>query len=99
MKVLKRWEDQRYVIVEAESNGTTFIYLKDKHQKTESLGIPEGKVNVKELWEKHLSEEEFCLPCELLLRFKHKVVTAENSVAELGLTLEKLKEFKKILKG
>ncbi|TCK03338.1 hypothetical protein [Phorcysia thermohydrogeniphila] len=97
MKVLRKLEDDRYLIVEAEVDNRIFIYLKDKQQKTESLGIPEKRVDLDKMWEKHRTEKDFCLPCELLLLLEQKVITAENSVAELGLTLERLQEFKTIL--
>ena len=99
MKVIRKLEDDRYLLIEAVVEDRTFVYLKDKKQKTESLGIPEEKVDLEEMWRRHVTVVDFCLPCELLLLLKQKVITAENSVAELGLTLERLQEFKKILKG
>ena len=97
MKVVKRLEDDRYLLVEAILDGKTFIYLKDKVQKTESLGISEEKLSLEEMWKRHKSNSDYCLPCELLLLLNVKVITAKNSVAELGLSLEKLKEFKAFL--
>ena len=97
MRVLTKLEDSRYLLIKAELEGTNFVYLKDKVQKTESLGIPERELDLTKLWERHRREEDFCLPCELLLLLKQKVVTAENSIAELGLTIERLEEFKKRL--
>jgi hypothetical protein len=99
LKVIRKLEDDRYLLIEAVVEDRIFIYLRDKKQKTESLGIPEGKVDLKEMWKKHTTDVDFCLPCELLLLLKQKVITAENSIAELGLTFERLQEFKKILKG
>lgn len=97
MKVLRKFEDSRYTLVEAVWKGSRFIYLKDRKQKTESLGTVEKEPPLGKMWKKHLEVNNYCIPCELLLYLKHKVLKAENSIAELGLTLEKLKEFSKTL--
>ncbi len=98
MKVIKRFTDRRYTLIEAEWEGKRFIYLKDREQKTESLGVVEGELPLSEMWEKHLKDREYCLPCELLLQIDRKVLKAEKSVAEIGLTLERLEKFKELLK-
>ena len=98
MKVTKTFRDSRYTLIEVEWNGTRFIYLKDNLQRTESLGISEKELPLNQMWKKHLEDTNYCLPCELLLCLEQKVLKGENSVAELGLTLERLNEFKEIVK-
>ncbi|WP_456455144.1 hypothetical protein [Thermovibrio sp.] len=97
MKVLKELQDSRYKLLLFEWRGDKFLYLEDREQGSESLCLVEGEVPLEELWEKHLKEENFCLPCRLLLYFDKKVLKWENSVAELGLTLERLEKFKEVL--
>jgi len=98
LKVTKTFRDSKYTLIEAEWNGTRFIYLKDDLQKTESLGISEKELPLDQMWKKHLEDTDYCLPCELLLRLEQKVLKGENSIAELGLTLERLNEFKELVK-
>ena len=98
MKVLKKFKDGRYTLIKAEWEGKRFIYLKDEEQKTESLGTTEEELPLNEMWEKHLQNSEYCLPCELLLRLEQKVLKGENTVAELGITLERLEKFRELLK-
>ncbi len=97
MRVLRKFEDSRYTLVETLWKETRFIYLKDREQKTETLGTVEEELPLGEMWKKHTEINNYCLPCELLLYLKHKVLKAENSTAELGLTLEKLEEFRKTI--
>ncbi|WP_456342349.1 hypothetical protein [Thermovibrio sp.] len=96
MKVLRRLESSRYTVVVARWEGELFLYLKDRKEETESLGVIKEKElkRVDELWERHLKEDDFCLPCELLLIPELKVLKGENAVAEIGLTLERLEKFK-----
>ncbi len=98
MKVLRKFRDGRYTLIEAEWEGKRFIYLKDEEQRTESLGIAKGELPLNEMWEKHLQNSEYCLPCELLLKLEQKVLKGENAVAELGITLERLEKFRELLK-
>ena len=98
MRVIKLFRDSRYTLIEAEWEETRFIYLKDNEQKTESLGVAQRELPLKEMWEKHQREENYCLPCELLLHLEHKVLKGENSIAEMGLTAERLERFKELLK-
>ncbi len=94
--MLELLEDENYLLCEVEENGVRFIYLRDMKQGTESLGVPGENVDVKALWRAY-GEEGICLPCELLLKLEQKVLVGENSVAELGLTLERLKAFRRFL--
>ena len=96
MKVLKKLNDDRFKIVVALWEGKTFLYLKDEREGSESLGVIEGGEvkRVDELWKRHLKDPEFCLPCELLLIPKLKVLKWKSSVAEIGLTLERLERFR-----
>ncbi len=98
MKVLKEFRDSRYTLIEAEWEGKRFIYLKDKEQRTESLGIAKEELPLNRMWEEHLQNSEYCLPCELLLQLEQKVLKGENAVAELGITLERLEKFRELLK-
>ncbi|WP_457681064.1 hypothetical protein [Thermovibrio sp.] len=98
MKVVQKFTDSRYEVLVVKWEGEKFLYLKDKELKSETLALFEGEIPLKELLEKHESETDFCLPCHLLLHFEKKVMAAEGAVAELGITFERLKEFKKKLK-
>ena len=98
MKVLKKFRDGRYTLIEAEWKGNRFIYLKDEEQRTESLGIAKGELPLNRMWKKHTQNGEYCLPCELLLKLEQKVLKGENAVAELGITLERLEKFRDLLK-
>jgi len=97
LKVLKRLKDSRYILIVARWEGRLFLYLKDRKEGTESLGLIGEKElpEVEELWKKYLRDRNFCLPCELLLLPELKVLRGGNSVAEIGLTLERLERFKK----
>lgn len=98
MRVIRTFRDSRYTLIESEWNGSRFIYLKDNLQGTESLGVSKGELPLNQMWERHLQDANYCLPCELLLCLEQKVLKGENSVAELGLTFERLKEFKELIK-
>ena len=98
MKVLRKFRDSRYTLIEAEWKGKRFIYLKDREQRTESLGATQKELPLNQMWEKHLQNGEYCLPCELLLHLEQKVLKGENAVAELGITLERLEKFRELLK-
>lgn len=99
MKLLQKFQDDRYLVVKALYGGEIFIYIDDRAQKTQALGRLKEDVDLKPFWEKHVKGEKgFCLPCHLLLLPTHKVLVGESSTAELGLTLERFKEFKNRLK-
>jgi hypothetical protein len=97
LELKNRFEDERYLLISASWDGNQFIYLKDKVQKTESLGIPSKPLDVETFWKKHKEGRDYCLPCELLLYFEKKVMVAENSVVEWGITLERLKKFREFI--
>ena len=98
MEILRKLRDERYTLIEALWEGERFIYLCDREQRTESFGIVEGELPLLDIWKRHREDENYCLPCELLLHVEKKVLRGENSVAEIGLTLERLERFKKLLK-
>jgi len=97
VKLLTELQDGRYKLLVFEWKGDKFLYLKDKEQGSESLCLFEREVPLEELWEKHLEEKNFCLPCQLLPYFDKKVLKWGSSIAELGLTLERLEKFKEVL--
>gem|GEM_PF-1048625 len=97
MKVVREFRDSSYRVVEAEWEGNRFLYLEDFKEGTQSLCLLEKEVPLDFLWEKHKEDENFCLPCELLLFFERKVLKWRNSTAEMGLTLERLENFRKLL--
>ena len=92
-----RFEDERYLLISVFWDSTQFIYLRDKVQKTESLGIPSKSLDVEFFWRRHIENKDYCLPCELLLYFEKKVMIAENSVLEWGITLERLEKFREFI--
>lgn len=98
MRLKEKLSDDRYTLSELEYGETKLIYLEDKLQKTESLGIPTEKIDLREFWEKHVKDKNYCLPCELLLILDPKVISAENCSTELGLTLELLERVRNFLK-
>jgi hypothetical protein len=97
LKLLQKFKDDRYFLVKVLWEGEVFLYLEDREQRTESLGRLTEDADLTPYWERHLREEGFCLPCEVLLLPAEKVVRGEGAVAELGLTLERLERFKKEL--
>ncbi|WP_163327949.1 hypothetical protein GFV12_02165 [Desulfurobacterium thermolithotrophum] len=97
MKIKNRFEDERYILVCANWEGSEFIYFKDKLQNTETLAIPSKPLDPKVFWRKHKEDESYCLPCELFLHCDSKVMTADNVIVEWGLTLERLNRFKTLI--
>ena len=97
MELKNRFEDERYLLISVFWDDSQFIYLKDKLQKTESLGIPSKPLDIEVFWKKHKELEDYCLPCELLLYFEKKVIVAKNSVVEWGITIERLQRFRKLI--
>ncbi len=97
MKVLKEFKDGRFRLILFNWEGKEFLYLEDKEQGSESLCLVEGEVPLKELWEEYLKDKSFCLPCQLLLYFDKKVLKYGNSVAELGLTVDRLERLKEVI--
>lgn len=98
MKLKKRLKDNRYLIAEIEFTGERLIYLRDFKENTESLGVADKDLDVEDLWKKHEKDSNYCLPCELLLFLEPKVISAEKSVAELGISLETLEKVREFLK-
>jgi hypothetical protein len=98
LKVVERFRDNRYLLVKVLWEGKEFVYLYDRKQDSHGLCLAEGAINLKELWEKHKSDDNYCLPCELFLLFSSKFLQAKSSIAELGISKEVFERFKKELK-
>jgi len=97
LKLRKRLRDDRYLVAEVELEGKRLVYLADFKEGTESLGVVRGNLDVEALWNRCKEEPNLCFPCELLLNLDPKVVSAGNSVAELGIPLETLSRVRKFL--
>lgn len=98
-KLKSKFEDERYLLISGIWDGDNFIYLLDKAQDTESLGIPSEPLDLETFWNKHERNKNYCLPCELLLYFEKRVMVAENSTLEWGLTVERLQKFKQLIEN
>ncbi len=72
------FEDKRYFLAEVDFKDQTYIYLYDKKQSSEMLGLKEGNLNLEALWQRHKREANFCLPCELMLNFNKRIITSEG---------------------
>ncbi|ADU97321.1 hypothetical protein Theam_1358 [Thermovibrio ammonificans HB-1] len=97
MRVLRKFRNGRFLLVEAEWKGERFIYLKDKKQGSVSLGKAKSELNLEREWESYLKGENSCLPCTLLLNLTDKVVAAGELSYEDGLTLKELETFETLL--
>ena len=97
MRKVKSLKNDRYEIILFERSSKPFVYLRDKEENSESLGLANISFEeVEKLWERQ-ENSDCCLPCELLLHLDPKVVRAGNVVAELGLAVEFLEKTKKEL--
>ncbi|MDL1969575.1 MAG: hypothetical protein LWW94_01140 [Candidatus Desulfofervidaceae bacterium] len=86
IQVSSHFEDKDYIVLEFAKDDMVYIFLYDKKQGSAFLGLREEPIELKELWEKHQQDRNYCLPCELMLCFKKRLALARKyPPLEMGL--------------
>ncbi len=99
MEIKKRLEDERYLLIELVFNNQTYVYLYDKDQKTSFLGLKESELDLDTFWQRHKQNNNYCLPCELMLCFKKRLALAKDyAPVGMGLDLQKMQPLLQQLK-
>ncbi len=96
---IERFEDQKYLLARIRFLGKTYVFLKDKWQNTEFLGLDSKGVNLSNYWDKYRENTSYCLPCELMLEFEEKVIKSlEHGILEMGVEKRILNSIENIYK-
>jgi len=86
MEVKTCLRDERYILMEFQAEGDVYVFLSDANQHSLFLGQETRAIDLVAFWQKHLRDETYCLPCELMLCFEKRWVFAPDyPPVELGI--------------
>ena len=98
MRIDTQFQDTRHFLIEFHKNGLAYILLYDADYPSLFIGQKEDDINLDTFWKRHQEDKDYCLSCELMLRFNKKLALAPNyPPLELGLSLKVAKELLKDL--
>jgi len=81
-----RFEDDHYCLVALGTEKDNYVLLYDADQESWFLGRDEQGVDVSAFWRKHLEDDTYCVPCELMLWFDDQwILVAGEMPLELGI--------------
>ena len=98
MRIDTQFQDTRHFLIEFHKNGLAYILLYDADYPSLFIGQKEDDINLDTFWKRHQEDKDYCLSCELMLRFdKKRVLAPDYPPLELGLSLKVAKELLKDL--
>ncbi len=91
MEIKEILQDKDYFIVMFFQDKREYVLLYDKKQNALFLAQDVKKEEINVLWENHLKDKNFCIPCEFMLRCEKKVVlTTDYPPLEMELSLKEI---------
>ncbi|MDQ7031136.1 MAG: hypothetical protein Q9M37_00245 [Desulfonauticus sp.] len=84
-------KDSEYYIVVFIKDKKDYIFLYDAKQKVIFLTQDTKEEIIYNLWQKHLQDKDFCIPCEFMLQFDKKVIlTSDYLPLEMNISLQEM---------
>jgi len=100
MEVKTCLRDGHYTLVEFRAEGKGYVFLYDADQHSLFLGQETQAVDLTDFWQKHLQDEAYCIPCELMLCFdKQWIFVPHDPPVELGIDTNTARALIESLKG
>ena len=81
-----RFEDDGYCLAAFRTDGEDYVLLYVADEQSWFLGRDTQNVDLVPFWHKHLEDEAYCIPCELMLCFDEQWIRVPGeSPLELGI--------------
>ncbi len=91
MGIKEIFQDKDYFILIFFKDKKAYALLYDIKQNTLFLAQDVKKEEIYILWENHLKNKDFCIPCEFMLRCEKKVIiTPDYPPLEMELSLKEI---------
>ncbi len=93
------FQDDHYILAACRVDGDDYVFLYDADQRCSLLGRDEQAVDLAIFWERHLEDETYCVPCELMLCFDEQWIAVPGEMPlEMGIDTKIARRLLKLLK-
>lgn len=98
MHIKTHFQDDHYILAAFRTDGDDYVLLYDAKQRSSFLGKDEQAVDLAVFWQKHLEDETYCIPCELMLYLdEHWIAVPDESPLEMGIDTNRARALMELL--
>jgi hypothetical protein len=90
VQVKIHFQDDHYILAAFRVDGDDYVLLYDADQQSAFLGRDEQAVDLAVFWQKHLEDETYCIPCELMFCLDEQWIAVPDELPfEMGIDTNK----------